>query len=835
MSVICWAPPTLCFPLHLKVDRRMTAPNKASDNVATTPGAPGLDLRLVWNVVQDRRGLVLLCGVLCFAVVMTYTLLSRMEFLVRGRLYLGELDEPSQYSGLSELTGSGGSDVFSEIEIMRSRSRVERAVLESGLNATLRPRGKDGVRLWRWLQSERDPALLDDDRKQLRVARAALPDRASQTATFSVELTDADSFIVRDQDQKQILQGSLGETIESEHLTLALVPGEASMPRAGDVYILSVLPTEKTVDAILRKLDITVPKSPVAATPVKVLALELTSPQPFQASAFLNALMQTHLAERQTWKTEDAEAAEGVIVQQLAGMQSSLDHSEQELARYKSDNPVVAQQTQPQVIVSQLAAYEQQRTAARLQVTTLESMLKNLERPDANIEAYLLGETPDNVLLQLGNALTVSRQQLVELRSRASDTMTEVKQAKAKVDEQLSMIRNYVTGRLARARAQVQQLEAVIAQHNAELSAVPTAELALAQIGRRSDVYSRVYSYLLESQQRTAIAKATKRSKNRILDLPTVPAREVAPNLWLRMLSLPLGICLAALLVVVRALSSGRLRTEAEVRAALRSTTVFANVPRIPRKLLSKRSVPVYDLAALPFEGLGLAEAFRTLRANLYYNLSGPLGKVILITSPSPGDGKTTSALCLAGALAADQKRVLLVDADLRKPSHFQLLGHEPGQSFSKLDDGTVGVSFTPHRIYLSHGVVHAVDPGFGVAAETLSSEAFVRFLERVRLEYDFVLLDAPSYPATADPLVLASQADFALTVIRLGNTARADAEAHIYGVLSRVRGHALVVNDSHAVSAEGYPRPARATRLQPHQTVQLLPTTKALTRDSSN
>jgi hypothetical protein len=144
-------------------------------------------------------------------------------------------------------------------------------------------------------------------------------------------------------------------------------------------------------------------------------------------------------------------------------------------------------------------------------------------------------------------------------------------------------------------------------------------------------------------------------------------------------------------------------------------------------------------------------------------------------------------------------------------------------------------LSVTPHRIYLSHGVVHAVDPGFGVAAETLSSEAFVRFLERVRLEYDYILLDAPSYPATADPLVLASQADFALTVIRLGNTSRADAEAHIYGVLSRVRGHALVVNDSHAVSAEGYPRPARATRPQ-LQPVPLLPASKATgARDTSN
>ena len=131
--------------------------------------------------------------------------------------------------------------------------------------------------------------------------------------------------------------------------------------------------------------------------------------------------------------------------------------------------------------------------------------------------------------------------------------------------------------------------------------------------------------------------------------------------------------------------------------------------------------------------------------------------------------------------------------------------------------------------------MVHALDPGFGVAPETLSSDAFARFLERVRLEYDFIVLDAPSYPATADPLVLASQADFSLTVIRLGNTTRADAEAHIHGLRSRARGHALVVNDSHTVSAEGYPRPARGARWQPRKAVPLLSSSKALTQDSSH
>jgi len=198
----------------------MNPPENVPSPSAPNSSASGLDLRLVWNVVQDHCALVLLSGVVLFAIVMTATMLSRMEFLVRGRLYLGELDERTQFSAISELTGAGGSDVFSEIEIMRSRSRVERAVLASGLNASLLPSGQQNPRLWQWLLSKRDPELLDAEQARARVAEAALPARASDVKTFAVEFTTADNFKVRDEDRHVVAQGRLGELLESPQLRL---------------------------------------------------------------------------------------------------------------------------------------------------------------------------------------------------------------------------------------------------------------------------------------------------------------------------------------------------------------------------------------------------------------------------------------------------------------------------------------------------------------------------------------------------------------------------------------------------------------------------------------
>ena len=783
------------------------------EHAAASAATHGLDLAQVRTALRARTRLIWLSGIALFSVVMAFTMQSRMEFVVKGRLYLGELEGRSQSSPVSEFSNSSGSDVYSEVEIMRSRSRVEQAVLVSALNATLTPAGARAPRYWDWLSSKRDPAILDVGFTSLQVASAALPPRAPEPRKFRVEFKDATHYTVFNESHTLLVDGVLGEPLETSQFSLTLIAGTVRFPAKGAKYDVDIEPTEKTVDDVLRNLDITVPKVPAASEPVKVLVLELASRAPHQAAVFLRALMQTHLDERHNWKTEDATAAENVILKQLAGMQTSLESTEHQLAEFRTENPAVVQQSQPQSMVTALATYEQQRTSARMQASMMESVLRRLDQPNSALETFMFGEADDAVLNQLGATLAESRRKLVEVRSKFSDTTPEVRRQYAEVAEQLYMIRNYVSGRLSRALEQVHELDGVIARSNKQLTAVPNAELKLAQIERKSDVYSRVYSYLLESQQRTEILKATTGSKNRILDWPSVPSREQGPNLWVRSLSFPLGLLLAALLVVMRSLSSGVLRSEAEVRSLLRGTSIFASVPKLRRKLTKSRKTRVYDLTALPPKGVGLAEAVRTLRTNLYHSLAGPQGKVILITSPSPVDGKTTLSLCLAGALAADEKRVLVIDADLRKPSHYVLTGHKPDAGLGELLRSDEPQATGTHTVELSRGQFDSLDAGFDVPAELLSSQRFAAFLIRAREQYDYIVLDSPSYPPAADALVLASQSDFVLTVVRLGNTPRATTEEHIRALTSRTHGHAVIVNDSDAATARGYARTGRATR----------------------
>ena len=135
----------------------------------------------------------------------------------------------------------------------------------------------------------------------------------------------------------------------------------------------------------------------------------------------------------------------------------------------------------------------------------------------------------------------------------------------------VTLLARAAPARLASARAErnVAALSSVIGSFESKLKSVPGAELGLSQIGRESEVYSRMYSFLLERQQQAAISKASTVSKNRILDYPQVPLREDSPKLALHLASSVLGLLFGAALVILRGLFSGVFRRENDMRGVL--------------------------------------------------------------------------------------------------------------------------------------------------------------------------------------------------------------------------------------------------------------------------
>jgi receptor protein-tyrosine kinase len=164
------------------------------------------------------------------------------------------------------------------------------------------------------------------------------------------------------------------------------------------------------------------------------------------------------------------------------------------------------------------------------------------------------------------------------------------------------------------------------------------------------------------------------------------------------------------------------------------------------------------------------AEAYRLLRTNLLYGLADDHPKAIVLTSPGPREGKSTTCANLGVALAQANKKTLLVDCDLRKPVMHKIFGSRNFSGVVNVLAGERGVQEVLREPLPGLSVITGGPPPPS-PAELLGSRRFAEFLEWARGEFAYVLIDAPPVEPVSDPVVLATQADGVLLVLNAQNT----------------------------------------------------------------
>jgi capsular exopolysaccharide synthesis family protein len=198
------------------------------------------------------------------------------------------------------------------------------------------------------------------------------------------------------------------------------------------------------------------------------------------------------------------------------------------------------------------------------------------------------------------------------------------------------------------------------------------------------------------------------------------------------------------------------------------------------------------------------AEQYRSLRTRIKASENGRVFRSFVITSPSKGDGKSLTAANLGLAMAQEfHQRVLLVDADLRRPSIHHLFGisETPGLTDVLMGGATLEealVEIPEHRLTVLPSGLVPVHP-----AELLGSSGMRRVLDTLRTRYDRVILDMPPVAPLADVSIVAGMVDGILMIVRAGITPKPAIERALAGLeLSKVLG--LVLNDAGAIDGAG-------------------------------
>jgi len=259
----------------------------------------------------------------------------------------------------------------------------------------------------------------------------------------------------------------------------------------------------------------------------------------------------------------------------------------------------------------------------------------------------------------------------------------------------------------------------------------------------------------------------------------TIPSKPVVPNPIRNIgLGLGLGLLLGVGLAVLRDLLDNTVK-DPQALEELIDTSVVGYIP-LDKEL---RKVPAIAFAS---ENSGAAEAFRKLRTNLQFLAVDSPPRLIVITSSSPGEGKSTTSINIALTLAEAEHNVLLVDGDLRRPTLAKYLDLVGEVGFSTVLSGAAAVDDVlqptkfPRLTVLAAG---AIPPN---PSELLGSLTAKKLLSDLRNRFDYVIVDSSPLLAVTDGAVLAANADGALIVTRFGETKR-EQVAHAVGMLNDV------------------------------------------------
>lgn len=170
------------------------------------------------------------------------------------------------------------------------------------------------------------------------------------------------------------------------------------------------------------------------------------------------------------------------------------------------------------------------------------------------------------------------------------------------------------------------------------------------------------------------------------------------------------------------------------------------------------------------------SEAFRGVRTSLYFSVRGSGHKVIQVTSPNPGDGKTTLAGNLAVSIAQSGKKTLLMDCDCRRPRVHKLFGLERGPGLTDLLQEDLPLGDVVQQSEMENLFALSASTKVSNPSELLTSPRFEELLQQLREEYEFVVVDTPPLLAVTDPSVVAARADGVLLTLRLKKNGSVDA-----------------------------------------------------------
>jgi capsular exopolysaccharide synthesis family protein len=505
----------------------------------------------------------------------------------------------------------------------------------------------------------------------------------------------------------------------------------------------------------------------------KLIIISFESEDPVLAQKVANAIASIYINNDRDSKLKMTQDVNSWLQSKLEGLRDKLLASESALQTYREKQGIVDVNGSVQTLAAQqIGDVTQRLVEAHVKRAELQSAYDQIVKIKDGDYSSVPAVIKSPVVSEARSKEAIASSKLSELSQRYGNEHTkmiaaeaEYKSAQENTKIQMSIVTNGLTREFEVARSTERALEDVLAGAKGSLQTVNRSGTQLGVFERDVSTNKQLYEMFLARAKETTSTGSFQSSVARIIDDATV-GKKVKPNkplilLIVLLLSISIGVAAAVYMESLDNTIKGA--EDAETRLGY---PVLASIPLIEEK--ERKNVS--QLISTQPDSL-FAESFRTASTGVSLsNLDGDK-KVILITSSVAGEGKTSVSSNLSLALAGS-KRVLLIDADMRRPKvaeSFGLKGHQFGLSNLMIGQGNAKQCI--HQIpntKLSVMPVGLIPPN---PLDLISSNRFKEMIDSLSAQFDFIVIDSPPIELVSDALALSSMVDSVIYVIKAMDT----------------------------------------------------------------
>lgn len=702
----------------------LEAPNyTTSVKPANSHDTDEIDLRALLGSILREKKLLLLCIFTCFLLSLGYLFVKtpryQSSFIIQVQDRQNSLGS-SLSQDIASMTGSNSqvSAVDVQKSLVTSRVILEPVIQKLGLDVTVHPHY---FPILNWFFASKQSSTLIKPRfgtkhyawggEQVVITELKVPHNYEKTARkIKLVAGSAEHYQLYDANSQLLLEGKVGQLAKSNNSNLPAISIkiEKLLANPGTEFFITKLPKGKILDRLADAMVINDLGSSRGVSNTGILQISLTDTNPQRAVNILNTIAKVLVQKDIERKSEEAEKTYVFLENQLPISKQALDKAETKLNQYRAKSGKIDLKIESQLLLNQFSTIQQNVTQLKLQKIQM-------------LQDY----TPQHPFI-------------------------------------ISM------------NDKIKGLEAELYQLQLQLKKLPASDQIAVSLMRDVDVKNQLYLLLINKLQEVKVLKAGTISDVRILDLATYPDDAISSKPFLMLgTSVLVGLILGVAIILLRKALIQRVEDPYWIEQNLN----IGNLAIVPHSKIQDNNIKAFANGKQSYMPI-LAhaqpaemsiESIRSLRTSVQFLLPTATNNIISIMGISPGVGKSFISVNFSYVLADIGKRILLIDADIRK-------GHIHDYFSCKRTPGlteilTDKISFAEAVVKTQYKDLHFLPSGVFAKnpSELLMHSRFKELLTEISTLYDIVIIDNSPILAVTDSVLVAKQAGINLLVLSAG------------------------------------------------------------------